>query len=157
MSGSNCWVSSSLPQTSIRIEFGRSSLSRAESIKRGRRCIRMAYISPPAYPDFLSQGGGKDTDEEEEEEEEEEDDADDPSKSSNSKQLTQSRRRPKVLITWALVSSLLMKEKLRLLGAVIGLALGTTCTLTMPLFSGIFSSCHGCKYFLCFRAVRLDR
>lgn len=46
-------------------------------------------------------------------------------------------RGPKPIITWGLVAGLLWKQKLRLTVAAMALVAATTCTLTMPLFSGV--------------------
>ncbi|KAM7274304.1 hypothetical protein ACFE04_028968 [Oxalis oulophora] len=46
--------------------------------------------------------------------------------------------KPTNLITWGLLWNLLMKHKLRLLASVLALIGATTCTLSMPIFSGRF-------------------
>lgn len=83
----------------------------------GDKQARAAFISPPADPQLLN------TPDEEELQ-----------KVLGSVPIAP--RAPKALITWSLVGGLLWKQKVRLTLAFLALAASTTCTLTMPLFSG---------------------
>lgn len=50
------------------------------------------------------------------------------------------KAKPQNVITWSLLCSLLMNHKLRLLLVAATLFASSTCTLSMPLFSGNFTS-----------------
>ncbi len=86
--------------------------TRRRSWKRG--AAQAAFISPPADPQFLR------VDEEE-----------------VLGSVPVAPRGPKPIITWGLIAGLLWKQKLRLSVAALALVAATTCTLTMPLFSGV--------------------
>ncbi|KAG0575564.1 hypothetical protein KC19_5G012700 [Ceratodon purpureus] len=85
---------------------------------RRRLVARAAFISPPADPQFLRL------------------DKDGMEEVLGS--VPVAPRGPKPIITWSLVAGLLWKQKLRLAVAAMSLVAATTCTLTMPLFSGKF-------------------
>lgn len=88
--------------------------TRRSSLKRG--AVQAAFISPPADPQFLS--------------------LDKDGMEGVLGSVPVAPRGPKPIITWGLVAGLLWKQKLRLTVAAMALAAATTCTLTMPLFSG---------------------
>jgi hypothetical protein len=87
---------------------------RLRSFKRG--APQATFISPPADPQFLrlDQDGMEEV----------------------LGSVPVAPRGPKPIITWSLVAGLLWKQKLRLTVAAMALVAATTCTLTMPLFSG---------------------
>lgn len=116
----------------MRLSYSRSSLlSRGDGLRlRGgsvagwRRglggCVRTraAFISPPAEPQYLNAREREDMQDE------------------VLGSVPVAPRGPKRIITWRLVAGLLWKQKLRLALAAFALVAATTCTLTMPLFSG---------------------
>ena len=85
--------------------------TRRRSCKRG--AAQAAFISPPADPQFLR-----------------------PDEEEVLSSVPVAPRGPKPIVTWGLIAGLLWKQKLRLTVAAMALVAATTCTLTMPLFSG---------------------
>lgn len=91
-----------------------AAVPRVLRLRRSQGGPRAAFISPPADPQFMKL----------------EDDG-------VLGSVPVAPRGPKPIITWSLVAGLLWKQKLRLTVAAAALVAATTCTLTMPLFSGL--------------------
>lgn len=110
---------------------GRRRLSGVDGRRSSKRvATKAAFISPPADPQFanLDNDGMEDV----------------------LGSVPVAPRGPKPIITWSLVLGLLWKQKLRLSVAAMALLAATTCTLMMPLFSGLslfITSRSSCLYF----------
>ena len=126
----NCsfWLRSIKLKSPQRVNrFAEKSLRVRRKKDRGpakrKAAAQSAYVSPPADARYLSSVFG------------DEDDAEEVLGS-----IPVAPRGPKPVITLSIVGNLLGKQKVRLALALLGLFGATTCTLVVPIFSGLCSS-----------------